>query len=83
MNKVEFPIPINITDQKLKDLIKNCTQILPRDRIEIKETINILNKIFSTNLVNLTQNQNIYNLYTRNESKIFFIKFLLRFEYCI
>jgi hypothetical protein len=42
----QFPIPKNILNTKIRNLIKYCTEIHPEDRIKIKEVINMLNEIF-------------------------------------
>ena len=69
MNKCEFPIPASIQNEKIRKLIKYCTEIYPKYRIEIKEAINLLNKIFVDKLRITSKTIDITKLFTKNESK--------------
>jgi len=68
MNKVEFPIPVSIKNEKIRNVIKYCTEIFPKYRIEIKEVINLLNKIFIERIRQSCQTVDITQLFQKKES---------------
>jgi len=69
MNKVPFPIPNSIKDKQIVQLIKHCTEILPKNRIEIKEILSIMNKIFNKKITKISNTCDITKLYPTKESK--------------
>jgi len=81
MNKKEFPIPNSIKDVDIINLIKNCTQIFPKDRINIHSAIKVLLHIFKEKLQVLLKEIPSHKLFSTNkESKINYI--IIRSKFC-
>ena len=80
MNKVEFPIPAKLKNQKIINIIKYCTETYPKYRIEIREVINLLNKLFIDKLRSEFKLYDIRLLFSNKESILILIKF--RFTIC-
>jgi len=77
MNKKKFPIPKSITDSDIIYLIESCTEYHPRDRIEIKEIIRLLTKIFIKKLDKVSKERDIRQIFGikggRDSKNIFLI----------
>ena len=72
MNKTKFPIAKSIDNPTLVNLIESCTEIYPKDRIEIKEVIKILSNIFLERLNQISQTINILKIFKDQLQSIYY-----------
>ena len=63
MSRKKFPIPKSITDLQIIFLIESCTEYQPKNRIEIKQIINLVTEIFVRKLNIVSKQHNIYCLF--------------------
>ncbi len=78
MNKTKFPVSKSIENREIIDLIKECTIIDPKKRINIANVINTLISIFKDRIRQHSSYIDITNLYNDNRlSKIFYLIYRL------
>ena len=67
LNKKKFPIPKSIIDPEIIYLIESCTEYHPKDRIEIKEIINLVTCFFKNKLESISNDINIETLFSKRK----------------
>ena len=71
--KEEFPVSENIYNEDIKDLVRSCTIVEPKERMTISEVKKVLKSVLVNRLVDLSKVNKVENLFIVSQQSLTFV----------